>query len=61
MDGIPEVLERLGPSLPDLGLPIGRRHEILCATAARLWRAAAGFRLVDPTACGPRPTTTWGS
>lgn len=32
------LLERLGPSLSDLGLPIRRRHEILCDTAARLWR-----------------------
>ena len=32
------LLERLGPSLYDLALPIEQRHEILCATAARLWR-----------------------
>jgi streptomycin 6-kinase len=32
------LLERLGPSLHDLGLPIGRRHTILCAAAQRLWR-----------------------
>jgi streptomycin 6-kinase len=34
------LLERLGPSLYELGLPIRRRHEILCATAARVWRPA---------------------
>jgi streptomycin 6-kinase len=34
------LLERLGPSLHDLALPIGRRHEILCATAQRVWRPA---------------------
>ena len=34
------LLERLGRSLHQLELPIGRRHEILCATAARIWRAA---------------------
>lgn len=33
------LLERLGPALCDLDLPVERRHEILCATAARLWRA----------------------
>lgn len=39
------LLERLGPSLHDLGLPIGTRHEILCATAAMLWRPARGCGL----------------
>ena len=34
------LLERLGRSLHELGLEIGRRHEILCDTAARLWRPA---------------------
>jgi streptomycin 6-kinase len=34
------LMERLGPSLHDLGLPLARRQEILCATASRLWRAA---------------------
>jgi streptomycin 6-kinase len=32
------VLERLGPSLQELGLPLGRRQELLCATAAEVWR-----------------------
>jgi streptomycin 6-kinase len=35
------LLERLGPSLHDLALPIQRRHEILCDVAATLWRPAA--------------------
>ncbi len=39
------LLERLGPSLHELGLPIGRRHEILCATAAAVWRSAPGCGL----------------
>jgi streptomycin 6-kinase len=34
------LLERLGRSLRELGLPIGRRHEILCACASALWRPA---------------------
>lgn len=39
------LLERLGRSLDQLGLPLARRHEILCATAARVWRPAAGSGL----------------
>jgi streptomycin 6-kinase len=34
------LLERLGHSLYELKLPITYRHEILCATAARVWRPA---------------------
>jgi streptomycin 6-kinase len=34
------LLDRLGPSLYDLGLPIERRLEIMCALAARMWRPA---------------------
>jgi streptomycin 6-kinase len=34
------LLERLGRSLDELALPIGQRHEILCATAERIWRPA---------------------
>jgi streptomycin 6-kinase len=34
------LLERLGRSMSELALPIERRHEILCATAARVWRPA---------------------
>lgn len=39
------LLERLGPSLYELGLPIGRRHEIMCAVAAQVWRPAPGCGL----------------
>lgn len=38
------LLERLGRSARPR-LPIGQRHEILCATARRLWRPAAGCGL----------------
>ena len=34
------LLERLGPSMRDLGLPFEERLERLCETAARLWRPA---------------------
>lgn len=36
------LMERLGPSLRELALPLGRRHEILCAAARRVWRPAPG-------------------
>lgn len=39
------LLERLGAPLCDLGLPMVRRHRILCDTAARIWRAAPGAEL----------------
>jgi streptomycin 6-kinase len=35
------LLERLGRSLRDLALPIEQQHDILCATAARVWRPAS--------------------
>ncbi len=34
------LLEKLGPSLAQLGLPVDRRHDILTAAAGRLWRPA---------------------
>src|SRR5580692_1425427 len=34
------VMERLGPTLHALALPIGERHEILCAALEQLWRPA---------------------
>ena len=34
------LLERLGRPLRELGLPLGRRHEILVTAAERLWRPA---------------------
>jgi streptomycin 6-kinase len=39
------LIERLGRSLHELGLPIARRHEILCAAAERVWRPAPGCGL----------------
>jgi streptomycin 6-kinase len=39
------LLERLGRSMRQLALPIGRRHEILCSTAASIWRPAPGCGL----------------
>jgi len=41
------LLERLGPSLNELGLPLSERHEILCATVEKVWRRAPD--LVLPT------------
>jgi streptomycin 6-kinase len=34
------LLDRLGPSLYELGVPLPRRLEIMCELAARLWRPA---------------------
>jgi streptomycin 6-kinase len=57
------LLERLGRSLHELALPIGRRLEILCATAARVWRPAAGCGLLTGAQKGQWLvefiTTTW--
>jgi streptomycin 6-kinase len=39
------LMERLGPSLFDLDIPIERRHEILCSAALRLWRPIGDARL----------------
>jgi streptomycin 6-kinase len=39
------LLERLGPSLHDLGMPVERRHEILCDTAGAVWRPAPDLNL----------------
>jgi hypothetical protein len=39
------LLERLGRPLHQLGLPPARRHEILCATAERVWHPAPGSGL----------------
>jgi streptomycin 6-kinase len=46
------LLERLGPSMNDLGLPIGQRHEILADVAARVWRPAPGAGLPTGAAKG---------
>jgi streptomycin 6-kinase len=39
------LLERLGRSMVQLGLPLAQRLEILCDTAARVWRPATGCGL----------------
>ncbi|HEX5586867.1 MAG TPA: aminoglycoside phosphotransferase family protein, partial [Acidimicrobiia bacterium] len=39
------LLERLGRPMSELALPVDRRHEILAATAARVWRRAPGCGL----------------
>ncbi|HVH50573.1 MAG TPA: aminoglycoside phosphotransferase family protein [Gaiellaceae bacterium] len=39
------LLERLGRPLYELRLPIRTRHEILCSTAALIWRRAPGCGL----------------
>jgi streptomycin 6-kinase len=57
------LLERLGRPLYRLGLPLRRRHEILVASARRVWRPAPGAGL--PTgadkarALAGFVTTTW--
>jgi streptomycin 6-kinase len=57
------LLERLGPSLADLELPIGRRHDILCSVASRVWRPAPDSGLPTGAAKGHWLTefilTTW--
>ncbi len=35
------LIERLGRPMYELGLPLARRLEILCATAERIWRQTA--------------------
>jgi streptomycin 6-kinase len=44
------LLERLGPSLFDLGLPIARRHELLCDAATRVWRPVPDLDLPSGSA-----------
>lgn len=39
------LLERLGPSLADLSVPLRQRQEILCSVASRMWRTAPGSGL----------------
>lgn len=57
------LLERLGRSMHQLGLPIGRRHEILCSAAASVWRPAPGCGLPTGAERGRRLadfiTATW--
>jgi len=44
------LMERLGPSLHDLALPIERRHQILAQVAARIWRPVGDIELPDGAA-----------
>lgn len=57
------LLERLGPSLHDLGLPIVRRHEVLCDLAQSVWRPAADCALPTGAEKGrwlvDQITTSW--
>ncbi len=57
------LLERLGRSLRELALPVRRRHEILAAAAARIWRPAPDSGLPTGAAKGrwlaEFITTTW--
>ncbi len=48
------LMERLGPTLHDLALPIGQRHEILCAAVERLWRPAPDWGLPTGAEKGDR-------
>lgn len=41
------LVERLGPSLHDLGRPADERHRILAAVAAELWQPAAALPTED--------------
>jgi len=46
------LVERLGPSLHELGQPIGRRLEILCSIAEQVWRPAPDAGLPTGAAKG---------
>jgi streptomycin 6-kinase len=48
------LLERLGPSMSDLRLPLAQRQEALCAAATRIWRPAPGCGLPTGAAAGRR-------
>ncbi|MEV0563065.1 aminoglycoside phosphotransferase family protein [Dactylosporangium sp. NPDC050588] len=51
------LLEKLGPSLFELGLPVTTRHEILCDVASRVWRPAPDAGLPTGAAKGAWLTT----
>ena len=40
------LIERLGPSMHDLGVPIAQRHIALCDAARRVWRRVPSAGLV---------------
>jgi len=46
------LIERLGPSMADLALPVEQRHALLCDLAARLWRPAPDVGLRTGAAKG---------
>ncbi|MFC4997558.1 aminoglycoside phosphotransferase family protein [Dactylosporangium cerinum] len=48
------LLEKLGPSLFELGLPVDRRLEILCDVASRVWRPAPDAGLPTAATRGAR-------
>jgi streptomycin 6-kinase len=51
------LLERLGRSLYDIAPPVRVRHEVLCATAARVWRPAPEAGLPTGAEKGRRLTS----
>jgi streptomycin 6-kinase len=57
------LLERLGPSMHELGLPFPRRLDLLCDTASRMWRPAPDAGLPTGAEKGrwliDRVTTSW--
>ena len=57
------LMERLGRSMFQLAIPLRRRHELLCAAAARLWRPAQHCGLPTGADKGPwlieHITATW--
>lgn len=57
------LLERLGRPMSVLNLPIGQRHELLCAAAERIWRPASDCDLHTGAAKARRLAdfiaTTW--
>lgn len=59
------LLERLGRPMNELGLPLERRHEMLCSAAIRIWRPAPGCGLPSGAAKGrwliDYITATWES
>jgi streptomycin 6-kinase len=48
------LVERLGPSMRELGLPVRQRHVELCAAARRIWRPAPGCGLPSGADAGRR-------
>ena len=57
------LMERLGRPMYELGLPLSRRLDILCTTAARVWRPApdCGRRSCRPPVAPARAPTPPGA